>query len=112
MCLIHALTIFYYLLYRTRHVGCICEPGFEGEHCEISTIKREKSWGEIASEATNSSMIGLVVGLVTAVIFLATAYLYFRDKKKQRRERRKRRLRNAGIETPGSFVGRSDGEMA
>ena len=95
-----------------RHAGCICEPGFEGAHCEVNTIAMQKNMGHYATKATNSKMIGLIVGLLVTFVLAGTACLYFRDKKERKRARRKKRLRNAGIETPDSFRGANTGELA
>ena len=96
----------------TRHAGCICEPGFEGAHCEVNTITKQNTMGHYAAQATNSKMIGLIIGLIVMLVLAGTAYLYFRDRKERKRARRKKRLRNAGIETPDSFRGTSTGELA
>jgi hypothetical protein len=67
---------------------------------------------EYAAEASNSKMVGLIVGIVVAVVLAGTAFLYIRDKKARDSARKRRRLRNAGIETSESFRRTNNGELA
>lgn len=92
----------------TRHVGCICLDGYDGEHCEINTAANALTLNDIAVAATSEKSIGLIVALVTVGVFVALFFLWFYDKREKKRRRRKR-MQNAGIQS--TFNSNENGEM-
>lgn len=92
-------------------MGCICQEGFEGAHCEINTNKKSLTVNDVVVKASNSSLAGLIVAGVVGGVLLITGFLYMRDRK-QKKRRRKRRLEAAGIQTSDSFRANHNAEMA
>ena len=92
-----------------RRVGCTCQEGFEGSHCE--TYKKALTANAVVVEASKSPVVAIVVGLIVGLIFLVTGALWFRERKEKKKNRRRRRLENAGIQTSESFRAKPDGEV-
>lgn len=95
-----------------RSVGCICQDGFEGKHCETVSKKKGLDVNELVVTATNSPIsAGVVVGIVIGIVLLITGFLLFRDRKEKKKRRRRRRLENAGIQTSETFRPNKDAEI-
>lgn len=93
-----------------KHVGCICQDGFEGGHCETMT-KKSLSVSEMAVEASTSPLAGIVIGVIVGVVLLGTGCLYYRDRTEKKKRRRRRRLEKAGIETSDTFRANPNAEV-
>lgn len=97
-------------------MGCICQEGFEGEHCEINNVKNSLTLNDLAVKATSNASAGMIVGIILGVGACIMGVLFFREKKQKKRLRRKQRLENAGIQTSSSskfpsFRVREDAEV-
>lgn len=98
----------------TKHVGCDCPDGWEGDHCEMQIKNLGSLTTNLLREVEENFTVGEIVGIIIGVCIGMGLLFYFKrnilnnNKINKRKKRSRRRGRNKGLELSSSSATNAD----